>query len=131
MRFQSPLQRTISLSLILVFSLGLASCETIKKSPTLLGLTKDSLTITESQFDCGPKAPNLPTPEMMQEWSSATLFDQYVEAWNWGERCDLTNKYNKSYLQCWKGDKDACKLVDNLKTQKEGLPDATSNSNEL
>jgi hypothetical protein len=62
-------------------------------------VTKPPITISETQFDCGPKEPPLPSDEELKKWTSDTLFKKYTDAWLWGERCDKLLNKNKVYFE--------------------------------
>lgn len=57
------------------------------------------VTITESQFQCGPRANALPTDEQLKSMTTQELMSLYLEAWNWGYRCDKMGSDNYTYLK--------------------------------
>lgn len=122
-QLKAPIGRLLT---ILVCSSVLVGCGSTKNllKPTSLS---DRIPVTESQFDCGPKAPNLPPDEILKTWSSDKTLDWGGESWLWGERCSITNEYNKAYFMCKiNKDKAAC---DRIKKLKEEVDKANGASN--
>lgn len=58
------------------------------------------MTITETQFKCGPEAARLPDDDgVLRELTTQELLGYYFDAWNWGYRCSDTNVSNYEYLK--------------------------------
>jgi hypothetical protein len=109
--------------LIPVLALGLVSCASTKTQLSQVLNPKDSLTITESQFDCSPVPNKFPQGDALNTTTSANAFDYTTDYWFWGERCSLQLKFNRDYFYCWKGDKLSC---DSLNKDKAKLNKAQS-----
>lgn len=56
------------------------------------------MTVTEEQFNCGPKEKPLPSDDELKVWSSDNLFSAYKGAWQWGNRCSNVNDNNRDYF---------------------------------
>ncbi len=54
--------------------------------------------ISKEQFDCGPTPDPLPSDEELIKMSDRDLFNKYVEAWKWGDRCSKMSLDNYDYL---------------------------------
>lgn len=73
----------------------LSGCGTTNTTPSA---PIPQISITESQFDCGPAAPPLPSDEVLVQMSTRDLLELYKEAWLWGFRCSSVNDMNYEYI---------------------------------
>ena len=114
----------IAISLV---ALVLSSCGTTKSFLRQIS-PGDEVAVSESQFFCGPRAANLPEDEALKGWSDSQILDWGVESWLWGERCALTNEYNKNYFMCALAkNKAACDRVKTLKIEVDKTNGITNN----
>jgi hypothetical protein len=97
------LQRIILLP-ILICSLLVSSCGHINNPPPVVQIPQAQ--ITKEQFDCGPASPTLPWDEQLMTWTDRDLFNAYVDAYKWGERCNDLLQQNKVYFQKVLRDRD-------------------------
>lgn len=61
--------------------------------------TLPEITVTQSQFECGPRARPLPSDEELKVMTTQEVLALYLEAWDWGYRCDKTGTDNYKYLK--------------------------------
>jgi len=86
----------------------LTGCETIKKVRPSIAFNKETVPTVPEQFECGPAVEKLPSGEIVKEWPSARLLEYAIDSWLWGESCAVSNRLNKHYFACAKGDKKEC-----------------------
>lgn len=94
-----PFKQWTNLLVILVCSIALTGCETIKKVPQLLPANK-TIPVSAEQFNCGPPAAKIPDNQTLQTWTSSDLLDWGTDGWLWGERCSIANELNRYYFEC-------------------------------
>lgn len=81
----------------LAITILLSACGTTHVTPNVPSAPQ--VQITDSQFDCGPRAPALPSDQELQSMPSRELLDLYYQAWSWGARCDGLLQQNHHYFQ--------------------------------
>ena len=119
---KSQQMKTIGrLSIILACSIALTSCETINRlfrdtTPTPIS---DSFVITDELFNCGPRPSDWPSREELLNSGTAGVVDLANEYWFWGMRCEDQLRLVQLYVNCNKGDKDACKAIEAIKEEND------------
>jgi hypothetical protein len=85
--------------LIVALVLSLSACAHKPVKPDLTTPQIPQITFVDSQWNCDPKAEPLPDINDAKVWTDRQLFDKYVEAWKWGNRCDKQLQANKKYYE--------------------------------